>query len=180
MPLVCLEMKAERKSRNPGKRKSSQRELLPEVLCRDEKYVKTSTLSTKTRLHSSLQCLCLWCRFLNQMYTLKYFLCFQNLKVEGYTRSIWLWTSMQKALGRIRLKICLVSCNDVRSLFMGHSFCLVLGNCYMYLSDRKFCFEFKVWPPAVLYCVSLFCFKVDRKWHEKNITPVTGIIMEWH
>lgn len=38
---MCLEIKAERKSRNPGKWKSYQRELVPEVLCRDKKHVKT-------------------------------------------------------------------------------------------------------------------------------------------
>lgn len=40
MPLTCLEIKAERKSRNPGKQKSCQREFVPEVPCSDEKHVK--------------------------------------------------------------------------------------------------------------------------------------------
>lgn len=47
MPSVCLGIKVERKSRDPGKRKSCQRKLGPEVLCRDEKDVKTSTCRLK-------------------------------------------------------------------------------------------------------------------------------------
>lgn len=134
----------------------------------EKPYAKNNTLLTKTRLHSSLQCLWLWSRFLNQMYTLKYFLCVQNLKADmGYTGSIWPGKSMQDSLGRIRLTMHLISCNDVRSLRMGYSFCLVLGNCYMCLSDRKFCSEFKVWLPSLLYCASIFCCQVNRKWHEK-------------
>lgn len=159
--LIFPEIKVEKKKVEIHRNRNPDRQLTHEIFCRDVKHVKIrweNQYLGKNRFHSSLKCLWLLWGFLKQMYILQFFLCAFDL--ENLCRK-------QLAIGRTRLTMHLICCNDMTTLRMSCLFCLVLGNWHTYLSDRKLCSEIKVWVSSLLYCISIFCCKVNRKWHEK-------------